>query len=82
MEKHIAISSDLLKSSFPTLAYFKYEHLPERLQDISKPFSVLAYKVALDFHKNENAEPIQAGLSIQYLLEAKDCAVRAVGNFK
>ncbi len=62
----------LKRNGYPILAYFKYEHLPERLRDISKPFADLAIKMALQLP--ENAETA-AGL--RKLLEAKDCAVRA-----
>lgn len=82
MKNYKVTDRELLKSSFPILGYFKYDHLPERLQGISKPFADLAYKVAMDFHKTPNSDEIQTGLSLQNLLEAKDCAVRAVGNFK
>lgn len=54
------------------LRYFTYDHLPEHLQAISKPFSDLAYYMV-------NAMPdgpeLTAGL--RKLLEAKDCFVRA-----
>ena len=63
--------------AFPILKYFKYEHLPEHLQAVSKPFSVVAFEVAArcveqDLNRAETA----AGL--RKLLEAKDCAVRAM----
>jgi hypothetical protein len=53
------------------LAFFRYEHLPENLQRISKPFSELAHVVAAG---NANAETTMA---LRKLLESKDCAVRA-----
>lgn len=55
------------------LKYFKYDHLPEHLQIISKPFSDLAHKMAKQGF-NDIGETM-AGL--RKLLEAKDCAVRA-----
>jgi hypothetical protein len=53
------------------LQYFEYDHLPERLQVISKPFHTLATDMAdlLD------GPELTAGL--RKLLEAKDCMVRA-----
>ena len=54
------------------LQFFKYDHLPETMQTISKPFSELAEKIASDLPLN--AERTAA---LRKLLEAKDCAVRA-----
>ncbi len=55
------------------LQFFEYSHLPERLQQISKPFEELAKY--LDETLPSNAETTVA---LRKLLEAKDCAVRAV----
>ena len=54
------------------LKFFKYDHLPEHLQEISKPFGDLA--TWMDENLPDCAEK-SAGL--RKLLEAKDCAVRA-----
>ena len=54
------------------LAFFKYGHLPEHLQAVSKPCGDLA--VAMADTVPENAE-LTVGL--RKLLEAKDCFVRA-----
>lgn len=56
----------------PIIKYFHYEHLPERLQTISKPFHELAFM--LDTVLPDGPEK-SAGL--RKLLEAKDCMVRA-----
>jgi len=56
----------------PILQYFKCEHLPARLQDISRPFGVLAELIVETLPRNPERS---AGL--RKLLEAKDCAVRA-----
>lgn len=53
------------------LKFFKYEHLPEGLQAVSRPFEELAQQMA---EKLEGPE-LTAGL--RHLLEAKDCMVRA-----
>lgn len=58
--------------SSPILKYFKYEHLPEHLQEVSKPIGVLA--AAIDVTLPDGPEK-SAGL--RKLLEAKDCFVRA-----
>ena len=54
------------------LEYFAWAHLPERLQDISKPFSDLATKV-----KMTDGDPREKAVALRKLLEAKDAAVRA-----
>lgn len=53
------------------LKFFQYEHLPEKLQVVSKPFSDLAHFVA---GGQDNPETTVA---LRKLLEAKDAAVRA-----
>lgn len=57
----------------PMLKFFKFEHLPPHLQEMSKPFSELAHLMVAKL--NRSAERT-AGL--RKLLEAKDCAVRAM----
>lgn len=54
------------------LRYFAYDHLPVRLQQISRPFGLLAEMLADDLPPGPE---VTAG--IRKLLEAKDCAVRA-----
>lgn len=54
------------------LQYFKYDHLPQALQEVSKDFYDLAVKVAE--RKPDNAETT---IALRKLLEAKDAAVRA-----
>ena len=54
------------------IKYFEYEHLPEHLQEVSKPICDLAK--TMDEMLPDCAEK-SAGL--RKLLEAKDCMVRA-----
>jgi hypothetical protein len=54
------------------LNFFTYEHLPERLQSISKPFSELAKEVAGRAPNNQ-----ETTVALRKLLESKDAAVRA-----
>lgn len=54
------------------LQFFAFAHLPPHLQEISRPFGELAEKIA---DGPPNAETTAA---LRKLLEAKDCAVRAV----
>jgi hypothetical protein len=56
----------------PIMKYFAYEHLPEKLQAVSKPLGDLARQ--MDESLPDGAEK-SAGL--RKLLEAKDCFVRA-----
>ena len=55
------------------LQFFAYAHLPPHLQAVSRPFSALARR--LEDTLPSNAEKNTA---MRRLLEAKDCAVRAV----
>ena len=55
------------------LQFFTYKHLPEHLQKVSKGFCDLAENI--DRVLPDNAEKTTV---LRKLLEAKDCAVRAV----
>ena len=55
------------------LQFFAYEHLPPHLQAVSKPFGDLAH----DLVETLPANP-ESTTALRKLLEAKDCAVRAV----
>lgn len=55
------------------MQFFEYAHLPEHLQKVSKPFGDLAEIIETTLPGN--AEKTTA---LRKLLEAKDCAVRAV----
>jgi hypothetical protein len=57
----------------PMLQFFAYEHLPPHLQAISKPFSLLARDLVATLPRNP-----ERTVALRKLLEAKDCAVRAV----
>lgn len=54
------------------LQFFRYDHLPENLQIVSKPFAELAGIVAAQSSNQETT------ICLRKLLEAKDAAVRAV----
>ena len=55
------------------MQYFQYSHLPEWLQGASKGFHDLAAKL------DESLPPCdQKDKALQKLIEAKDCAVRAM----
>lgn len=56
----------------PIMKFFEYEHLPEKLQKISKPFCDLAH------HVHSTIPPgAETSTALRKILEAKDCAVRA-----
>ena len=55
------------------LQFFKYEHLPPHLQSVSKPFCDLAHSLCETLPMNP-----ERTVALRKLLEAKDCAVRAV----
>ncbi len=57
----------------PLLQFFQYGHLPEKLQEISKPFCELAVNLTLVLQKNP-----ERTVALRKLLESKDCAVRAL----
>lgn len=53
------------------MQFFHYEHLPPTLQEVSKPFSDMAYFV-MTLPRNP-----ERTVALRKLLEAKDAAVRA-----
>ena len=54
------------------MQYFKYEHLPENLQNVSKPFCDLA-----EFVETTMDNSAEKSVCLRRLLEAKDAGVRA-----
>lgn len=56
----------------PMLKFFKYCHLPEKLQLISSPFYDLAHELVRTLPRNP-----ERTVALRKLLESKDCAVRA-----
>ena len=56
-----------------TIQFFDYEHLPEKLQEVSKPIAELA-------HLMEETLPDgpEKSAGMRKLLEAKDCFVRSI----
>ena len=54
------------------MKYFKYEHLPKKLQLVSRPISELAYQM-----DNSLPDCAEKSAGLRKLLEAKDCLVRA-----
>lgn len=55
------------------LQFFVYEHLPPHLQAVSRPFGELAQQIVETLPSNA-----ERTVALRKLLEAKDCAVRAL----
>jgi len=55
-----------------TIKYFSYEHLPPKLQEISKPLGELAKLM-----EETLPDGAEKSAGMRKLLEAKDCFVRA-----
>lgn len=55
------------------LQFFSFAHLPEALQKVSEPFCTLAYEIVASLPANP-----ERTVCLRKLLEAKDCAVRAL----
>ncbi len=65
-----------LVARYPVLQFFVYNHLPEELQDISKSFNVVAWRMAKKLPDNEETR-----VALRKLLEAKDAAVRSMLSY-
>lgn len=57
----------------PMLQFFTYEHLPPHLRAVSEHFCALAQLVIDTLPRNP-----ERTVALRKLLEAKDCAVRAL----
>lgn len=57
----------------PLLQFFEFEHLPENLQEVSRQFALAAIWIADNLRRNP-----ERTVALRKLLEAKDCAVRAL----
>jgi hypothetical protein len=55
------------------MQFFAYAHLPTHLQSVSKPFGELAETIVATVPSNP-----ERTVALRKLLEAKDCAVRAL----
>lgn len=65
------MNEDLIEK-YQILQFFKYEHLPTHLKDVSIPFAALAHNLA-----KELPHCPETSAALRKLLEAKDCAVKA-----
>ncbi|WP_428491732.1 hypothetical protein [Rhodopila sp.] len=55
------------------IQFFTCDHLPQHLKTVSKPFGDLARQLEVDLPANP-----EKTVAMRKLLEAKDCAVRAI----
>jgi len=55
------------------MQFFSFAHLPQHLQEVSRPFSEMAERI----HSNIARNP-ERTVALRKLLESKDAAVRAV----
>jgi len=58
--------------SSTTIQYFEYDHLPEKLQEVSKPMAELAHLM-----EDKLPDGAEKSAGMRKLLEAKDCFVRS-----
>lgn len=56
----------------PIMKYFAFTHLPEKLQEVSRPIGELAQLM-----DDSLADSPEKSAGLRKLLEAKDCLVRA-----
>lgn len=59
--------------SSTTIKFFKYDHLPPKLQEVCKPIVELAEKMEVEL-----PDGAEKSAGMRKLLEAKDCFVRSV----
>jgi hypothetical protein len=71
---------DRLSKRFGVLEYFAYGHLPEHLRKVSEPFALMAWTMAARAGAPDDkpSRIAETAAGLRKLLEAKDCAVRAV----
>lgn len=55
------------------LKFFRYTHLPEKLQNISRHYYEIAFKLI-----NILPDNAERSTALRKLLESKDCAVRSM----
>jgi hypothetical protein len=67
------LTNEEAKMDEPLLQFFEFGHLPEHLAAVSAPFAILARDLVNTLPRNP-----ERTVALRKLLEAKDCAVRAV----
>lgn len=72
MEPKTIYDERVLLDRYGILQYFRYDHLPPALQEVSKAYAELAWREAA-----AGKAPAEVAAGLRKLLEAKDCFVRA-----
>lgn len=67
------MNNESVKAHNYLLQFFRWEHLPKNLQDVSRPFAEQANHILMSLPDNP-----ERTTALRKLLEAKDCAVRAM----
>jgi hypothetical protein len=67
------VSAPLTEPQDPLLQFFEFGHLTTNLQEVSVRFHTLAYELFRLLPRNP-----ERTVALRKLLEAKDCAVRAM----
>lgn len=62
-----------LATNEPILQFFGFTHLPPHLQEVSRPFAQHAVRIVNTLPRNP-----ERTVALRKLIEAKDCAVRAL----
>ncbi len=69
---------DLPKNIEAFLRFFKWDHLPPKLQEVSAPFHRIATDVAISYRcAVDEPDGAETMVGLRKLLEAKDCVVRS-----
>jgi hypothetical protein len=68
-----ALESAIVETGERLLPYFRFVHLPSTLQATSEAFAELAVRIVRGVPSNP-----ERTVALRKLLEAKDCAVRAM----
>lgn len=73
LKEALLLSLELEMADHYLLQFFSYDHLPPTLRGTSAPFSELAQTIIRTLPNNP-----ERTTALRKLLEAKDCAVRAL----
>lgn len=73
LKAHVQELLDTATPNEPLLQFFQFKHLPEPLAGVSSHFAELASRIVAELPRNP-----ERTVALRKLLEAKDCAVRAV----
>lgn len=75
LERQLGLVEEPVMAEERMMKWFEFSHLPQHLQDVSKPFGELAATVVAECESGP-----ERTVALRKLLEAKDAAVRAKLN--